>query len=69
MKAGRGQYYGFSVDVLNEIAKLMNFDYKIKELDSFTGNRSDAKADWDTLIKQLIVGVNGPILYFSLNRV
>ncbi|XP_048780538.2 glutamate receptor ionotropic, kainate 2-like [Ostrea edulis] len=56
MKAGRGQYYGFSVDVLNEIAKLMNFDYKIKELDSFTGNRSDAKADWDTLIKQLIVG-------------
>lgn len=57
MKTGEGEYDGFSVQVLKEIAREMNFDFDIKELDSFTGNRSDASADWDTLIKQLIVGV------------
>ncbi|XP_022340707.2 glutamate receptor ionotropic, kainate 2-like [Crassostrea virginica] len=56
MKTGEGKYDGFSVQVLKEIAREMNFDFDIKELDSFTGNRSDASADWDTLIKQLIVG-------------
>lgn len=57
MKTGSGQYVGFSVDVLEAIAKEMNFKYDIRELDSFTQNRSDADDDWDTLIKQLIVGV------------
>lgn len=57
IKTGNGQYEGFSVDVLEAIAKEMNFKYDIRELDSFTQNRSEADDDWDSLIKQLIVGV------------
>lgn len=57
MKTGSGRYEGFSVDVLEGIAKEMNFKYDIRELDSITQNRSDVEDDWDTLIKQLMVGV------------
>ncbi|XP_062610326.1 glutamate receptor ionotropic, kainate glr-3-like, partial [Saccostrea cucullata] len=56
LKTGVGKYEGFSVDVLEEIASMMNFNFEIKELDSFTNNKSDVTADWDTIIKQLIVG-------------
>lgn len=56
IKTGSGRYEGFSVDVLEAIAKEMNFKYDIRELDSFTQNRSEADDDWDSLIKQLIVG-------------
>lgn len=56
MKTGSGRYEGFSVDVLEGIAKEMNFKYDIRELDSITQNRSDVEDDWDTLIKQLMVG-------------
>lgn len=57
MKTGSGRYEGFSVDVLKGIAKEMNFKYDIRELHSITQNRSDVEDDWDTLIKQLMVGV------------
>ena len=55
---GSYQYYGFCVDVLDELSnKLNNFGYEIFELDHKDVKTNGKGRIWDDIINQLKVGV------------
>ena len=58
MSDGTYQYYGFCVDVLEELSnKLNNFGYEIFELDHKDVKTNGKGRIWDGIITQLKVGV------------
>ena len=59
MRRPNGEYYGFCVDVLNELSrKLNNFDFDIFELEHKDVQTNGKGRQWDDIIEQLKVGVH-----------
>jgi len=50
------KFVGFSIDVLNELSKLMGFTYHITNFNSKWAGQEDR--EWDDLIHRLLMGVS-----------
>ena len=69
MRRPNGEYYGFCVDVLNELSKkLNNFDFDIFELDHKDVKSNGKGRIWDDIITQLKVGVHNLIIVLNLTQ-
>lgn len=47
-------YSGYCVDLLNEIARVLNFDYEIYEVDDGKFGQLGPNGEWDGIIKELV---------------
>lgn len=47
-------YSGYCVDLMNEIAKFLNFDYEIKEVEDQRFGNMDEKGEWNGVVRKLI---------------
>ena len=55
MEKADGEFEGFCIDILNEVAKRMNFKYEIYKVpDNRYGNDKYDNGSWDGLVKELI---------------
>lgn len=53
VKSPKG-FKGYCIDLLDEIAKLVNFEYVIHEVSDKKIGKMDENGEWDGLIRQLI---------------
>lgn len=52
---GNDRYEGYSVDLINEIAKILNFTYKFEIVpDNAYGSLNKKTKKWDGLVKYLL---------------
>ncbi len=51
----QGCYYGYSIELLNELAKNLKFTYKIYEVaDGKYGRKDEVTGKWNGLVAELI---------------
>jgi hypothetical protein len=53
-----GQFEGFCIDILNDVAKEMNFKYKLYKVPDNRYGNQNANGSWNGLVKELIDKVN-----------
>lgn len=51
------QYEGYCVDLIKEIARILEFKYVIKLVDDGVHGRKNERGEWNGMIKELIEGV------------
>jgi len=52
---GNGRFHGFCVDLLDEISKILHFNYTIKPVeDGKYGAPVGAKDEWNGMVRELI---------------
>jgi ionotropic glutamate receptor len=62
---GNKKYKGFCVDLLQQIAKICNFTYEIRQVnDNLHGSYSNITKKWNGLVGEIIDKVN---IFFVLN--
>ena len=66
-KTGNGtvQFYGYCIDLLDNIQKILKFEYSIYEVPDGQYGNMDEKMNWNGMIKELIDKVIGLILSLS----
>lgn len=47
-------FKGYCIDLIDEIAKLVNFEYDIQEVEDKIVGKMDENGEWSGLIRQLI---------------
>lgn len=47
-------YKGYCIDLLNEIAEIVKFDYEIKEVEDGKFGNMDEKGEWNGIVRKLI---------------
>lgn len=52
------QYEGYCVDLIKEIARILEFKYQIKLVDDGVHGRKNERGEWNGMIKELIEGVS-----------
>jgi hypothetical protein len=57
-RTGDDRYEGYSVDLLVEISKLVNFEYEIYLTPDNKFGGQDDDGNWDGLVQELMVGVS-----------
>lgn len=56
------KYEGYCVDLIEEIASDLKFQYKIKEVDDGSYGRKNDLGEWNGMIRELIDGVSNIVL-------
>jgi ionotropic glutamate receptor len=51
---GTVQYYGYCVDLINAIKRLVNFDYELYEAPDGNYGAMDENGNWNGMIKELM---------------
>ena len=57
-KKGNKRYEGYCVDLINEISKLLEFNYTIKIVEDLKYGTKNERGEWNGLIRELIDGVS-----------
>lgn len=52
------QYEGYCIDLIKEIARILEFKYQIKLVDDGVHGRKNERGEWNGMIKELIEGVS-----------
>lgn len=47
-------YKGYCIDLMDEIAKFLKFDYEIKEVEDQRFGNMDEKGEWNGVVRKLI---------------
>ncbi|GFY53888.1 glutamate receptor ionotropic, kainate 1, partial [Trichonephila inaurata madagascariensis] len=55
---GNDKYEGYCIDLLKEIAKILNFNFKIREVSDKKYGEKNEQGEWNGMIKELIDGVS-----------
>lgn len=56
---GNNRFYGFCIDLLNEVSKLAGFDYIVElSADGVYGARDKVTGEWNGIVRQLMTGVH-----------
>lgn len=56
-KIGNDRFQGYSVDLIKEIAAILEFKYVIKLVDDGSYGRRNDRGEWNGMIRELIDGV------------
>merc|ERR1719187_1982247 len=51
---GEEEFYGYCIDLIDEITKIVNFEYEIKEAPDGKFGTMDENNEWNGMIRQLI---------------
>lgn len=63
------RYEGYCVDLIKEIASILEFKYQIKLVDDGVHGRKNERGEWNGMIKELIEGVSlAAFLQHPVNR-
>ena len=58
-KTGNDRFHGFAIDILNDVARMLNFDFEIYEVpDGFFGDKNATTGEWNGIIGELLNGVH-----------
>ena len=57
-KKGNKRYEGYCVDLIDEISKLLEFNYTIKIVEDLKYGTKNERGEWNGLIRELIDGVS-----------
>ena len=57
-KKGNKRYEGYCVDLIDEISKLLEFNYTIKIVEDLKHGTKNERGEWNGLIRDLIDGVS-----------
>ena len=52
------EFYGYCVDLIKDIQKIMNFEYELYEVPDGKYGNMDPKMNWNGMIRELIEKVN-----------
>lgn len=64
---GNNKYEGFCIDLLNEIAKIVDFKYEIYLVpDGIYGTIDDTTGEWNGLVKELVESVRNLYQVYSI---
>lgn len=56
-KTGNEHFEGYCIDLIKEIAQILEFKYVIKLVDDGVHGRRNERGEWNGMIKELIEGV------------
>ena len=59
------RFEGYCIDLIKEIARILEFKYVIKLVDDGVHGRKNERGEWNGMIKELIEGVNMIFDYFD----
>lgn len=48
------EFYGYCVDLINDIQNIMNFEYELYEVPDGKYGNMDARMNWNGMIRELI---------------
>ena len=57
-KKGNKRYEGYCIDLIDEISKILEFNYTIKIVEDMRHGRKNERGEWNGLIRDLIDGVS-----------
>ncbi len=57
-KVGNDRFQGYCIDLIKEIAQVLEFKYTIKLVDDGVHGRKNERQEWNGMIKELIEGVS-----------
>ncbi len=52
MKNSNGEFEGYCIDLIDELKKLMNFEYELYEVEEY--GKMDPDMNWNGMIKELV---------------
>lgn len=53
-RTGNDRYEGFAIDIIQELSKILHFNYTFEEGEKSYGNEDPKTGKWDGLIGQLM---------------
>ena len=63
---GNDRYEGFCLDLLEEIAQIVGFRYKVELVSDGKYGASDENGEWNGMVKELITKVSTALVYVYL---
>lgn len=68
--SGNEQFEGFTVDLLDELSKILGFKYKIRLVaDGSYGSLNKQTGEWNGMIREVIDGVTREIIKFTIPNI
>lgn len=57
IETGNGRYEGYAIDLIDELSRLVGFDYMFKEVDDGKyGKFDEEKKEWNGMIREVMIG-------------
>lgn len=58
MRKGNDRFQGFAVDLIAEVAKMLDFEYEIHLVHDGNFGSRQANGDWNGMVGELLAGVS-----------
>lgn len=65
-RIGNDRYEGFAIDIIQELSKILRFNYTFEEGEKSYGNADQKTGKWDGLIGQLMRFVSFYFIFFKI---
>lgn len=66
--SGNDRYEGFGIDVIDELSKILGFNYTfVEQEDNNYGTFDKTKNEWNGMIRELLDGVS-PVFYYTITQ-